>query len=54
MPNATQTPAYTGANPAIIDLSRLGKWAFFTLLAFVLLALLLKIILDFRKLHYKD
>ena len=51
---ATPTPAYLGTNPAVIDLHRLGRLAFFALLAIILFALLLKIILDFRRLHYKD
>ena len=51
---ATPTPAYLGTNPAVIDLHRMGRLAFFAFLAIVLFALLLKIILDFRRLHYKD
>ena len=51
---ATPTPEYLGTNPAVIDLHRLGRLAFFSLLAIILIALLLKIILDFRRLHYKD
>lgn len=54
MDYATETAAAYEANPYIIDLQQLGKWAFFTLLAFLLIALLLKIILDLRKYHYKD
>lgn len=42
------------ANPYIIDLSLLGKAFFFILAAAVLIALLLKIVLDLRKYHYKD
>ena len=41
-------------NPYIIDLHRLGKIALFILLAVILLSLVLKIILDLRKYHYKD
>ena len=51
---ATPTPPYLGVNPAVIDLHRMGRLAFFGLLAIILTALLLKIILDFRRLHYKD
>ena len=50
----TPTPAYLGANPAVIDLHRIARLAFFAFLAILLIALLLKIILDFRRLHYKD
>lgn len=41
-------------NPYIIDLQQLGRIVFFILLAGILVSLLLKIILDFRKYHYKD
>ena len=41
-------------NPYIIDLHRLGRIFFFILLGALLLSLLLKIILDLRKYHYKD
>ena len=50
----TATAAAYEPNPYIIDLQQLGKWTFFTLLAFILIALLLKILLDLRKYHYKD
>ena len=50
----TPTPGIFEANPYIIDLRQLGKWAFIILLAGVLLFLLLKIILDLRKFHYRD
>ena len=52
MQTATPTPVLSGTNPYIIDLAQMGKWAFFTLLAIILFALLLKIIL--RRFHYKD
>ena len=51
---ATPTPEFLGTNPAVIDLHRTGRLVFVTLLAIILIALLLKIILDFRRLHYKD
>ena len=54
MDDVTTTAAAYEANPFIIDLHQLEKWTFFTLLAFLLIALLLKIILDLRKYHYKD
>ena len=54
MQTVTPTPDLTGINPYIIDLSQIGKWSFFTLLAIILFALLLKIILDLRRFHYKD
>ncbi len=54
MQDATPTPVISDINPYIIDLGQMGKWAFFTLLAIILLALLLKIILDLRRFHYKD
>lgn len=41
-------------NPYIIDLSKLFRDIFFILLAIILITLLLKIILDLRKYHYKD
>lgn len=41
-------------NPYIIDLHQLGRLIFFMLLAGILIALLIKIILDLRKYHYKD
>lgn len=41
-------------NPYIINLHQLGKLVFFMLLAGILIALLIKIILDLRKYHYKD
>ena len=53
MQTATPTPVLSGTNPYIIDLAQMGKWAFFTLLAIILFALLLKIILDLRRFHYK-
>ena len=40
-------------NPFIIDLHQLGRDVFFILLAGILIALVLKIILDLRKYHYK-
>lgn len=54
MQTITPTPTPFGANPAIIDLHRLGRYAFLTLLVIILAALLLKIILDLRRFHYKD
>ncbi len=54
MQTAVPTPTLSEINPYTISLSRMGKWAFFTLLAIILLALLLKIILDLRRFHYKD
>ena len=54
MQTATPTPDLSGINPYIIDLGQMGKWAFFTLLAIILLSLLLKIILDLRRFHYRD
>ena len=48
------TTAILEPNPYILDLHRLGRAAFFILLAIILLSLLLKIILDLRKYHYKD
>ena len=54
MQTITPTPTPFGVNSAIIDLHRLGKIAFITLLMIILTALLLKIILDLRKFHYKD
>ena len=50
MENAAEALA---ANPYIIDLHRLGRLAFIFLMAFLLIMLVLKIILDFRKYHYK-
>lgn len=54
MQTITPTPTPLGANAYIIDLHRLGKIAFLTLLVIILTALLLKIILDLRRFHYKD
>ena len=42
------------ANPYIINLRQLAKLSFIILMVFILIALLLKIVLDFRKYHYKD
>ena len=50
----TPTPVYMGANPYIIDLRQLGKYAVIILFAGILIFLLLKIILDLRRLHYRD
>ena len=50
----TPTPDVFGANPNIIDLRQLGKWAIIFLMAGILLFLLLKIILDLRRFHYRD
>ena len=50
----TPTPVYPGNNPSVINLHLLGKWVFFALLVIILLGLLLKIIMDFRRLHYKE
>ena len=50
----TSTPGLFEANPNIIDLRQIGKWAFIILLAGILLFLVLKIILDLRRFHYKD
>lgn len=50
----TETAVVLAENPYIIDLRQLCRWAFFTFLAILLLALLLKIILDLRKYHYKE
>ena len=47
-------PGLLETNPYIIDLHRLGKYAFIILLAGILIFLLLKIILDLRRFHYKD
>ena len=44
MQTATPTPVLSGTNPYIIDLAQMGKWAFFTLLAIILFALLLNIL----------
>ena len=52
--NITPSPVIVEANPYIIDLHRLGKWVFLILLMIILLALLLKIILDLRRFHYKE
>ena len=52
--NFTPTPAVPEANPYIIDLHQLGKLTFLMLLGIILLSLLLKIILDLRRFHYKD
>ena len=41
------------ANPYIIDLHQLLKLAFIFLMVGLLIMLVLKIILDFRKYHYK-
>jgi hypothetical protein len=54
MENAAAAAVVLAENPYIIDLRQMVRWAFFTLLAIILLALLLKIILDLRKYHYKD
>ena len=54
MQRITPTPTPFGANADIIDLHRLGKIAFITLLIIILTALLLKIILDLRRFHYRD
>lgn len=50
----TPTPTVFAANPYIIDLRQLVKLTFIFLLAIILLSLLLKIIRDFRRFHYKD
>lgn len=50
----TAAAATLTENPYIIDLRQLGRLAFFLLLAGILIMLILKIILDFRKYHYKD
>lgn len=54
MEEMTETAAVLSANPYIIDLRQIGRLAFFFLLAGILIFLLLKIILDFRKYHYKN
>ncbi len=53
MENVTSSAAVMAANPYIIDLHQLVRLAFFMLLAGILIMLVLKIILDFRKYHYK-
>ena len=50
----TTPTAIIEPNPYIIDLQKLGKTAFFILLTGILLSLVIKIILDLRKYHYKD
>ncbi len=52
--NGTPTPVPLDINPYIISLSRLGKWTLFIFLGIILLSILLKIILDLRRFHYKD
>ena len=54
MENVSASAAVMTANPYIIDLRQVGRLAFFFLLAGILVFLLLKIILDFRKHHYKN
>ncbi len=53
MENVTAAAAVVAENPYIIDLHQLVRLAFFMLLAGILVMLVLKIILDFRKYHYK-
>ncbi|MBQ6505326.1 MAG: hypothetical protein IJI57_15580 [Flexilinea sp.] len=53
MDNVTSSTAVLTDNPYIIDLRQLVGLAFFMLLAGILIMLVLKIILDFRKYHYK-
>jgi len=53
MQTVTPTPVVWEANPYIVDLRELGKLTFLMLLVIILLSLLLKIILDLRKYHYK-
>lgn len=52
--NSTPTPVLPDINPYIISLPRLGKLALFMFLGIILLSILLKIILDLRRYHYKD
>ena len=54
MENVTVSATGLAENPYIIDLHQLAKLAFFMLLAGILFMLVLKIILDFRKYHYKE
>lgn len=53
MENVTAAAAVMAENPYIINLRQLVRAAFFFLLAGILIMLVLKIILDFRKYHYK-
>lgn len=53
METVTAAGAAMTENPYIIDLRQLVTAAFFLLLAGILIMLVLKIILDFRKYHYK-
>ena len=52
----TETPVQIvlEPNPYIISLQQMAKWIFIFLIAGILIFLLLKIILDLRKLHYRD
>ncbi|MBR6089107.1 MAG: hypothetical protein IKP86_04175 [Anaerolineaceae bacterium] len=54
MENMDAAAAVLEANPYIINLRQLAKLSFIILMVFILIALLLKIVLDFRKYHYKD
>ncbi len=54
MENITPTPVVWEPNPYTVNLQQLGKWTFIFLMAGILIFLLLKIILDLRRLHYKN
>lgn len=48
----TETPVKP--NPNIISLTQLGTWTLIFLAAIILLSLVIKIILDLRKAHYRN
>lgn len=54
MPTVTPTPFLVKANPYIISFRQLGKWFFIFLAAGILISLVIKIILDLRRLHYRN
>ena len=54
MPTITPTPFLERANPYIISFRPLGKWFIIFLAAGILISLVIKIILDLRRLHYRN